>query len=132
MMFSKCNRSIDELRAEAAEKFKEAFGQEIPPDSMHHSRFVKLYSNSCGPFRGGLAMQAMWKFEMDAFIIVASSDEQPTEYFECAAVFAAGRFWAIVKWTQVTTMEEIPVAPPVDQEMSEMSPAGLSEVPKIV
>ena len=113
-MFSKCELPIENLRKEAAQMLSEYFRQEessIPPDFLQHVRFVKQYTNSGGPFRGRgmIVMQAFWKFEMDAFIMQAFDDEDPEKKpFDVAAVFAAGRFWAIVKWACEITMEELP------------------------
>lgn len=114
-MFSKCERSIEELRKEAADRLTEYFRLDglddspITPDFPAHWRFAKTYPNSCGPFKRGLAMHAFWKFEMDAFVMQAFDDKDLGQApFEVAAVFAAGRFWAIVKWTCEITMEELP------------------------
>ena len=97
-MFNRCCRSLESLRRESLSILSERFIEDINIDSLsddsvldmlEHVRFVKIFSNSSGPFvdpNGGmcLSLQSFWKFEIDCFKLVNDS---------LYVVYAGGKLW---------------------------------------
>ena len=104
-MYSQCLRPWGEMRDEARRELSSFVGEFVTERDVKHVRWEKQYPSSAGPFRGRIACQAFWWFDMDAFVCDVTEDGG--EASQIAAVFAAGRFWSIVQWSMKIDMEPV-------------------------
>lgn len=95
-MFTRCCRSLESLRRESFHILYERHLEELDVDVMsdayildrlEHVRFVKTFSDSNGPFKGGhgnVCFHAFWRFEIDCFKLLHDN---------LYVVYAGGKLW---------------------------------------
>ena len=95
-MFTRCCRSLESLRRESLKILSERHLEDIDVDALtdtvilddlEHVRFVKTFSDSSGPFKGGcgeMCLNAFWRFEIDCFKLLHDN---------LYVVYAGGKLW---------------------------------------
>lgn len=93
-MFTKCDVDLDDLRRASVKiiatdacgwlgaKLMDSTDVKALRKNLEHFRFTMQFSSSAGPFKGCIACQALWDFEIDCFICD-----------DACVVWAGGQYW---------------------------------------